>query len=135
MEVKLYTDLKAQNYMFNILDSSTCYGRDFEVELGNWLNSSSKRCYTFCEKEFIKNFVLLSEVNHDPLEQHLKPFVLNYIYTFPEFRRKKLALGMLNCIKKEGKITTFCVDEISANLFTGAGYNRSSDNNEMFKYP
>ena len=67
-------------------------------------------------------FVLLSEMDYDPLKEYMKPFTLNFIYTFPEYRRNNLAYYLLNYIKTKEQLTAFTSNDTSDQLFKKSNY-------------
>lgn len=68
------------------------------------------------------SFALIHELDFDPYHTHKCPKLLDYIYTFPKSRRKSYAYKLLEQIKVNDEITTFCSNLHSAALFKKIGF-------------
>jgi len=108
---------KAKKYIKENCEELTKY-----LYIIEWLKEENVKLYLLFDEDVLKSFVLLSKLKHDPLRTHMKPYYLNYIYTFENFRRKGNAFFLTSEIKKEQNITVFCVDDMTQNLFKKAGY-------------
>lgn len=125
MEIKLFTNQNAKNYMIKVIKikMKTELEPEFFINAKNWLDEINEvKCYALCNCDKIVTLILLSKCNFDPYEQHEVPFTLNYIYTFPEFRRKNFACKMLLYVKKKEQMTAYCSNEESENLFKKAEF-------------
>lgn len=102
-----------------------------------WYLERKKMCYILYKNKVPITFALISVCDFDPKKIHTNPKVLNYIFTFEKYRRKKYALTLISFIKKYNEITVFCSNEASENLFKRAKYlNYGYLNNVlMFRYP
>ena len=68
---------------------------------------------------------------------HSKPFMLDYIYTFSEYRRQKFAYKMLSYLKKKEQMSACCSNAESGKLFetsefSFAGYYGPT---KIYRYP
>lgn len=126
MEVKLFINQPAKNYIKKIVKNKTDTEPNFDYEIvTRWLNETRDvKCYVLCDKDTdnVKNIILLSKCDYDPLKIHLAPHILDYIYTFLEYRRNNFAYKMLLYIKKKEQITSFCSNDEAERLFKKAGY-------------
>lgn len=107
--------------------------------IDGWCANEKVKCYAWVgDDNTPKAFALLSKMTHDPLGRHSNPYVLDYIYTLPAFRRTSLASQLLEHIKNTDETTAF-VDEATAShlLFTRAAYKNHGQHNGclMFRYP
>ncbi len=110
---------------------------DKEIAI-RWLKEPNMvKCYVLYDNNIIKSIALLSKMNSDPLKEHSMPYILDYIYTLPEYRNKKYAHKLLLHIKKYNNVTVFCLNEISGMLFLNAGYILKDIGNDIptFRYP
>jgi hypothetical protein len=87
-----------------------------------WLGENNVKLYLLCENDILKSFAMSTKLSKDPLKSHINPIYLNYIYTFPEYRRRGYAYFLASELKKTENITVFCTDDISQNLFKKADY-------------
>jgi hypothetical protein len=123
MEVKLFTNQNAKKYMNKILKNKTHLEPDFYDHVNRWLDEPRNvKCYVLCDKDNVKNIILLSKCDYDPQQKHNIPFILDYIYTFLEYRRNNFAYKMLLYIKTKEQITAFCSNDESEQLFKRADY-------------
>ena len=95
---------------------------DDVIYINQWLIDKKVKCYVLEKENTIMCFVLLSEMDYDPLKEYMKPFTLNFIYTFPEYRRNNLAYYLLNYIKTKEQLTAFTSNDTSDQLFKKSNY-------------
>ena len=132
MEVKLFTNHKAKRYIKKLFKNKLLHEEEYNI-INRWDDETRDvKCYSLCEKDKIKNIVLLSKCDYDPEKKHSNPFILDYIYTFPEYRRNNLAYGMLLYIKKKEQVSAFCDSKESEKLFKKAEYIVTNCDSMMF---
>ena len=90
--------------------------------IAEWLGENNVKLYLLYENEEIKSFGMSTKLGKDPMKTHKNPVYLNYIYTFPNYRRLGYAYFIATELKKTENITVFCTDDISQNLFKKAEY-------------
>ena len=125
---KLYINEKARKKIKGLLkriENDISY-IDKET-INEWLQvDENVKCYIITESEIEKSFVLIRNCDFDPLKtitiEHTKPKLINYIYTFPEYRQNNLAYNLLSHVKEYDETTAFCSSEESRNLFEKAGF-------------
>jgi hypothetical protein len=123
MEIKLFTNENAKKYITKVVKNRVNIEQQFYHNASHWLKEPNDvKCYALCEKEKIINIILLSKCDHDPEGKHTTPYILDFIYTFPEYRRNNFAYRMLIYIKPKEQITTFCSNDESEKLFKKAEY-------------
>ena len=136
MEIKLFTNQNAKKYIGKIVENKTQLEPLFYMNVHRWLNETRDvKCYVLCDKDIIRNIILLSKLDFDPFKIHKTPFCLDYIYTFTEHRRNNLACRMLLYLKKKEQITAFCSNDESEKLFKKAEYNFNGFDQIMEKLP
>lgn len=96
----------------------------FENEIvKQWLGETGDtKCYYMGDDNEIFSFVLVHDIDFDPYNKHDKPFVIDYIFTFPSHRRKGYAMQLLCYLKKIFQVTAFCENLESDKLFKKANY-------------
>ena len=87
-----------------------------------WLGEDNVKCFLIQTDKSIMSFALLHKCDFDPLKTHTNPHVLDFVYTFPEYRRNGLAHKLLLHVKETNNITAFCNNDKSELLFKKAGY-------------
>ena len=87
-----------------------------------WLAENNVKLYLLYDNEILKSFAMSTKLGKDRLKTHSNPVYLNYIYTFPVYRRLGYAYFIATELKKFENITVFCTDDISQNLFKKAEY-------------
>jgi len=104
-----------------------------------WLDEPREiKCYIFCDDDKIeKAIVLLSKCDNDPFHTHKRPFILDWIYTFPEHRRNGFATQLLSHVNQLEQTTAFCNNQASEDLFTNVGYVYKGIVNDLpiYRYP
>ena len=147
MEISLFTNQCAKKYINKIIKNKTLLEDDFYMHVNRWLDEPRDvKCYSLSNKNNVTNIILLSKCDYDPqkgnhlAQQHKIPYILDYIYTFLEYRRNNFAYEMLLHIKKNEEITTFCSNIESENLFKKAeyifnGYDKMLNILPVFRYP
>jgi len=141
MEVKLYTNQKAKKYIKKIVNNISQLEPEFYYNANRWLDETRDvKCYVLCEKNSICSILLLSKCDYDPQKKHDLPFILDYIYTFLEYRRNNYAYKMLLYIKTKEQITAFCSNNESEKLFKKAeyiftGYDPITNRLPIFRFP
>ena len=140
--IKLYINQIAKNIIKHIIKDKKQSDIDFDnIHVNRWLNEPRLvKCYVLYEYEIIKSVVLLSKCDYDPYKEYTKPFLLDYIYTFPEYRRNNVAYTMLLYIKDKEQTTSFCSNTESENLFKKANYKFVKNDNisnslSIFRFP
>ena len=139
--IKLFINQTAKTIVKNIIKDKKQPELDLDnMHINRWLAESHiVKCYIFYEKDIVKGLILLSKCDYDPYKKHMKPFLLDYIYVFPEYRRNNVAFNLLLYIKDREQITAFCNDE-SENLFKKANYtfvgnDELSNSLSIFRFP
>ena len=92
-------------------------------------------CYTICEQNIIKHIVFLSKIDFDPFGKHSNPYLINYIYTFPEYRRFGYASKMLSYIKSKNETTAICNGDKSIDLFKKSGFKNFDEIKQIYRFP
>ena len=135
MHVECLTNDTALNYVKTkdifkeILDTS------FIME---WLNEKNVKLYLYHNENNENNlvsFAMFTNLNRDPLKVHSKPTYLNYVYTFPKYRRLGFATNFLLRLKQLEEITIFSTDDITTNLCIKSGFNFSNKDNLYNQFP
>lgn len=78
-------------------------------------------------------FALLSTMDFDPFKKHTRPKTLNFISTFPQYRRQGYAFKLLEHIKERCQFMAVCSNDQSVNLFVKSKCN--AHGNDTFTYP
>lgn len=104
-----------------------------------WLDESNTvKVLLISKNKIIRSFALLHKCDHDPLNGHVDPYVLDFIYTFHAHRCNKFALKLITYAKQHAQITAFCSSDIACSLFQSAGYNLTRYDEmpiPMYRYP
>ena len=81
-------------------------------------------------------FALLHKTRDTMRTQH-KPCILDYVYTFNNFRRRGYALKLLQQIKETEEVSVFSLNEISNALFSKAKFIKIDKivDVTIFRYP
>jgi GNAT superfamily N-acetyltransferase len=69
------------------------------------------------DKNDVVGFAVLHGVKFDPLRKHINPFVMDYIYTYENYRNMGYAKSLINAIKEKYQFTAFCNSELSELVF------------------
>ena len=116
--IKLSINRKAKSLIRNITKII-----DDKKIINRWIHETNTvKCYVLYENDIIKSFALLSKCDHDPLNTHGNPYILDFIYTFKPYRRNNLAYKLLLHMKNKNNITAFCDNDESVMLFQKAEY-------------
>ena len=103
---KDYTDS-----FFSILGSATSNNIDLNKRfLLIWNTEKQKNKVMFLKLDDDNNvvcFAILHKIDFDPKKEHKMPYVLDYIYTYKQFRGKGYAQILINTIKKTFEFTAF----------------------------
>jgi len=93
-----------------------------------WLNEINVKIYLYHNESIgdLVSFAMFTNLKKDPLKIHTKPTYLNYIYTFPKYRRLGFATNFLLRLKHLEEITIFSTDDITTNLSIKAGFSYSN---------
>lgn len=115
MKFNLLINNKAKKFIRNLINNNN----EFQsMYINRWLQETrTVKCYYLDNEDKIVNIVLLSKMDYDPLQIHTNPYVLDYIYTFKEFRNQKNASKMIEYLKDRDQLTVFCDSVESENLF------------------
>jgi hypothetical protein len=109
-----------------------------------WLNEKNVKLYLYYNennedskdsKNNLVSFAMFTNLKRDPLKIHSKPTYLNYIYTFPKYRRLGFATNFLLRLKQLEEITIFSTDDITTNLCIKTGFNFSNKDNLYNQFP
>ncbi|MHB2027945.1 MAG: hypothetical protein ACYCPT_03910 [Acidimicrobiales bacterium] len=120
MVIKLFVNDGAKRIIKSITKGITDKNKQF---ITTWIREKQNiKCFILYENNIPAVFALLSKCIYDPLNKHANPYILDLIYTFEPYRRKKLACELLVHIKKSNCITAFCSNDESIGLFKAAGY-------------
>jgi hypothetical protein len=93
-----------------------------------WKNEDEVLLYTTYE-----SFALLHKVEHDPYYKQKQPYVLDLIYTTPEFRKQNHATIIVNKLKEDLEFTAFSSNYASECLFRKLGLTEYF--NRTFRWP
>lgn len=136
IEIKLYINQNAKNEVNKYRNK---FGEEFKIKEKLWdEHSNSVKCYILYENKIPKSIALLLKASNDIMNIHSNPYLLCFIFTFEQYRRKKFAYKLLLHIKKNNnQITAFCNNTISVNLFIKADliYTKKIENMIIFRYP
>ena len=69
----------------------------------------------------VASFAILHKVDYDPYEKHKVPHVLDYIYTYEQYRNKGHAQSLINRRKQQYEFTAFCSSDLSRHVFHQCG--------------
>ena len=119
MNIKILENQSAKNFVNTDNDFRSILD---DVYIKEWNDEKNVKIYLMYEDEKLKSFVLLTKLAKDPEKVHKNPVYINYIYTFPEFRRVGSALKLNNELKIIEEMTVFCTDDIVKNLFIKAEF-------------
>lgn len=106
--------------------------------IAQWAVEERKCCFIYYESEIPVAFILLSDLDYDPLNGHRRPRLLNFIYTSPPYRRMGYASKLLDFTRSINiRFTAFCSNTISENLFKKKGflYKPYANGSPMFRAP
>ena len=70
------------------------------------------------ENDNVVCFAILHRTNFDEFNTQTKPHILDYIYTYKNYRNNKHAQSLIKEIKKHYEFTAFCMNDISCMVFT-----------------
>ena len=120
MEIKLLTNNKSKKKIKSIIEKIDDNNKKY-IKL--WLDETNNvKSFILYENKTIKTFALLHKLDFDPLNKHENPYILDFIYTFKQYRRNNLAYKLLLNMKDKNNITAFCNNNESSMLFKKAGY-------------
>ena len=94
----------------------------FNAFVKQWLAEKTIKLYTHQRNTTILSFALLSKCDFDPLKEYDESWIINYVYTFPEYRRTGAAKEILKTLKLYNNASAFCCNIESEKLFVSAGY-------------
>jgi len=113
-------------HITHILKTTSVYNDLRGEYIHQWLQETNKKTLLSCvdSNDNINAFILFHLTDSDPLREHTKPYVIDYIYTYPEYRRRGLAKSLIDKITKERKYecTAFCDNDNSIKLFEKCGF-------------
>lgn len=117
----------AKNAINNISEISS------NIFVRQWLKETNGVfCIIYSKNNILLCVALLHSLDYDPLNIHVKPILLDYIYTFNNCRRQGHAYSLLKKIIKKNTITAFCNNDSSVALFEKCG---CSVINDMARFP
>jgi len=117
--IKVYTNNNARTIIKGIMGN---VNSDDKQYIKQWLNDVIIKCYCYFYENKIVSFALLSKCDYDPLNEYSNPYILNYIYTFEQYRRKSFVSSILDKVKKSETVTAFCSNDISEKLLEKNGF-------------
>jgi hypothetical protein len=143
MEVKVYSNQSAKKYISKLLKNKIILEPEFynSIHINRWLEEQRDvKLYCLCETNNVITVILLSKCDFDPYNKHKTPYLLDYIYTFLEYRRNQFAYKLLLYLKKKEQITAFCSNDSSELLFKKAeyvfsGYDKIMNTLPIFRFP
>jgi len=112
--------------------------------IDGWVHKNTKKCIVIkdgkSKKSLTKGFILLSKMNFDPEGTYKAPYMLEFIYVYPEYRRIGLAFQLLEYVKSRYENCACADNDESRNLFENAGYNVrdiyiSGFHNTLYRFP
>ena len=65
----------------------------------------------------VVSFALLHKTDYDPYRKHKNPYVLDYIYTYTNYRNMGHAQSLINAIKQKHEFTALCSSDLSSLVF------------------
>ena len=74
-------------------------------------------------------FAVLHEIDFDPMRQHKKPYVMDYIYTYEKYRNNGHAQSLINDVKTKYQFTAFCDSKLSESVFKKCNLNLTNTPN------
>jgi GNAT superfamily N-acetyltransferase len=101
--------------------------------LDGWLADNSqptsdyRAFYWVCaETHKTGGFALLRRCEIDTFDQHTDPWIIMLIYTMPSYRRKRIALHLLEAVRRNGhqELTALCINTEGRALFDRASFTR-----------
>ena len=135
MQILLFSDEKAQKHVKRIIKNKPELQCLF---VNRWLEETrSVKCYLSVDEKNVFSIALLTKMDFDPENIHSKPFMLDYIYTFSEYRRQKFAYKMLLYLKKKEQLSACCSNKESGKLFetTGFAFAGYCGPTKLYRYP
>ena len=140
MEIKTYTNKNAKKIINKIINTQSEQLLEQSLMfLCYWL--ALKReviCYSICEQGIIKSILLLSKCDFDPFKKYSNPYLIDYIYTFPEYRRFGYASKILSYVKSKKETSAMCNGDKSEELFKKSGFlnfGANSNNLQIYRFP
>ena len=88
--------------------------------LFQWMKEKDKNKIMYLkldENDNVACFAILHKTDFDQYNTQKKPHVLDYIYTYKNYRNNKHAQSLINEIKKHYEFTAFCDNVISVRTF------------------
>jgi len=123
----------AKNTIKKILDDKK-YDIQHSDIFEQWLERKQDvKCYLLYDNKLLTVISILSKNDFDPLNEHNKPYTLEYIYTVESVRRMGYAYTLLKHIKQNDQITAFCSSNLSIALFEKAQFKKYI--NDIYRYP
>ena len=158
VNVSILTDKDAKIYISTFIKLSITkgmhFGFSFYKTINKWYKSDEKQiilCLVYTLNNVDVSFCLLSTSDFHrvkdiiwniPPVKHINGYIVDYIYTLPEYRRKGYASVILKNIKMNNyKITCFSNDQITHSLFKNCDYCYSGtltmdeDLYNVYRYP
>ena len=65
----------------------------------------------------VVSFALLHKTDRDPYRKHKNPYVLDYIYTYTNYRNMGHAQSLINKIKEKYEFTALCTSDLPSMVF------------------
>lgn len=123
-EIKIcFNKNKIRETLNRILDNND------KILIQQWLDEKSQcLSYLYYCNKCLTSFVLLRKCDFDPLHIQKNPYLLSFIYTFPESRRYGFARKIIDKIKNDCfEITACCINDNSVNFFLKMGFHFIDD--------
>lgn len=129
--IKVIHGKPAKTAMRALLNKSPLYG-EYLAYAQQWLGETvNVACLMLHSNENYVAFVLLSKMDYDPEGIHDKPWTLNFVYTYPEFRNKGYGKMLLTEVKKRYQSNAHVLHE-SRTFFERSGFHHHHITNPQF---
>ena len=104
-------------YLSILSSATTC--EDLVVSfLFQWVREKHVVMYLKLNADnIVVSFALLHKTDYDPYRKHKNPYVLDYIYTYTNYRNMGHAQSLINKIKQKHEFTALCSSDLSSLVF------------------
>jgi hypothetical protein len=79
----------------------------------------------------VVSFAIIHKCDFDPYKTHKIPYVLDYIYTYKQYRNMGYAQSLINKTKQDYEFTAFCCSNLSYTVFEKCGVNMIDTRNGL----
>jgi GNAT superfamily N-acetyltransferase len=101
-----------------------------------WLGDNNIKAYVLFLNDEAITLALLSKMDFDPIGNHSKPVLINYIYTVEKYRRQKYASKLIEHIKNREEFSAHCDNDASELLFEKSNCSRHDNPiNPIYRWP